>query len=170
MYLKYTLHAPGDVSRLPVERIILHLYDAACVRVQIDPAGRKRWPQGRGGQGVIWWSVKTTDRSWPHWPLRTPNDAAIRSPGWVCRWYYDVTRKTRDHVGLMLGQRLRRWPNINPTWSQRPVFVGMSRNYVSTKARCLSTITDISQTLILGWLRSILLDLMTSAVTCYQSV
>ena len=49
MYLKYTLHAPGDVSRLPVERIILHLYGAAWVRVQIDPAGRKRWPQGREG-------------------------------------------------------------------------------------------------------------------------
>ena len=31
-------------------------------------------------------------------------------------------QQTRDTVGAMLVQRLRRWPNIEPTVSQCPVF------------------------------------------------
>ena len=34
------------------------------------------------------------------------------------------TRCLRN-AGLMLGQRRRRWPDINPALGQRPVFAGM---------------------------------------------
>ena len=35
-------------------------------------------------------------------------------------------------VGLMLGQRRRRWPSIKPTLDQRLVFVGLTvgKNYI----------------------------------------
>ena len=37
----------------------------------------------------------------------------------------------------MLGQRHRRWPNINPTLGQRPVFAGIAEpNAGSMFAKC----------------------------------
>ena len=37
---------------------------------------------------------------------------------------------TLNHVGLMLGHRLRRWPNIKPTLLQCVVFAGKLILYI----------------------------------------
>ena len=43
-----------------------------------------------------------------------------------------VDSMTRHHVGLMLGQLRRRWPNIKPTWSQCIAIIVMSKTKVFT--------------------------------------
>ena len=47
---------------------------------------------------------------------------------WEC-----VPANTRrwTNAGLLLGQRLRRWPNINPTLVQRLVFAGFFFSFIS---------------------------------------
>ena len=43
-------------------------------------------------------------------------------------------------LGLMLGQRLRRWPNIKPTLGERLMFPGVSRyHYLVMSRRSLSS-------------------------------
>ena len=37
----------------------------------------------------------------------------------------NISQQTQPDVGWMLGQRRRRWPNIQPTWGQRFVFADL---------------------------------------------
>ena len=37
------------------------------------------------------------------------------------------SQQTRDMAGSMLAHRLRRWPNIEPTYGQCPMFAGLVR-------------------------------------------
>ena len=48
------------------------------------------------------------------------------------------TANTRrwPNVGLMLGQRRRRWASISPTVGQRIVFAGLSNNDISVVTKC----------------------------------
>ena len=43
-----------------------------------------------------------------------------------------ISQQTRDIVGLMLGQRRRRWANINPTMAQCLVFAGYKWKPINT--------------------------------------
>ena len=54
---------------------------------------------------------------------RFPSDVILLFEGQI-KWLYPANMTHLSNVGLMLGQRHRRWPNIKPTLLQCVVFAG----------------------------------------------
>ena len=48
---------------------------------------------------------------------------------------HHIKHDTESNAGLMLGQRLRRWPNFKPALSERPMFIGYPMMQQNTRVR-----------------------------------